>query len=145
MNRDRLDELFNHCADLGVDVEWRDLGGRHGEYHLYGDRIVLNRKMTRRQTIACLAHELGHRAFSDRCSTRRAEDRAWEYAAGFLITPDEYRAAEREVGSHPGELAAVLEVTPKVITSWRRWWSKRGWMLVDVSTHDLDRDPIEHP
>lgn len=127
MTRDRLDHVFQHCADLGIDVEWEDLGAtKHGEYQLQGDRIVLSLRLTRRQTIACLAHELGHREFGDRCSTPPVERRAWEYAAAFLITPSEYRAAETEVGHHLSALAAELEVTPKVIEAWRRWWEKRG-------------------
>lgn len=135
MKRDRLDLLFQHCADLGIDVEWADLGDtRHGEYHLDGDRIVLSLRLTRRQTIACLAHELGHRAFGDRCSTAAVERRAWEYAAAFLITPTEYERAEAHVGHHLAALAIELEVTPKVIDAWRRWWEKRGQHLADAPT-----------
>lgn len=124
--RDRLDHLYLHCADLGLEVEWADLGTRHGEYRLIGDRIVLNHALTRQQTIACLAHELGHRAFGDTCSSKAKERRAWEYAAALLITAGEYRAAERLVGHHEGALANELDVTPIVITAWRRWWATRG-------------------
>lgn len=130
MTRDRLDLLFQHCGDLGIDVEWEDLGDtRHGEYHADDDTIVLSLRLTRRQAISCLAHELGHREFGDRCSTPRAERRAWEYAAAFLVTPSEYRAAEEAVGHHLSALAAELEVTPKVIDAWRRWWERQGRLL----------------
>ena len=130
LTSDKLEHLLQHCADLGINVEWAELPDkRHGEYRLEGDRIILSLRLTRRQTIACLAHELGHQEFGDRCSTRRAEERAWEYAAAFLITPTEYQAAERLAGHHLSALAAELEVTPKVITAWRRWWSKRGRFL----------------
>lgn len=125
--KDRLDQLFRHCADLGIEVEWADLGPvRHGEYRALADRITLNLRLTRRQTISALAHELGHREFGDRCSTPAVERRAWEYAAAFLITPGEYARAERLVGHHEGALAAELEVTPKVIEAWRRWWHRCG-------------------
>jgi hypothetical protein len=125
--KDRLDQLFRHCADLGIEVEWADLGPvRHGEYRATIDVITLNLRLTRRQTIAALGHELGHRQFGDRCSTPAVERRAWEYAAAFLITPAEYARAERSVGHHEGALAAELEVTPKVIEAWKRWWAKRG-------------------
>lgn len=28
LSRDRLDELFRHCADLSLNVEWSDLGDK---------------------------------------------------------------------------------------------------------------------
>ncbi|HET9997320.1 MAG TPA: ImmA/IrrE family metallo-endopeptidase, partial [Nocardioides sp.] len=67
---DRLDQLFQHCADLGIDVEWRDLGEwRRGEYRRDDRLIVLNPRLTGRQVVACLAHELGHARFGHGCSS----------------------------------------------------------------------------
>ena len=61
--RDRLDELLRHCAELGIDVRWQDLGEtRRGEYHRLDNSIVLSPRLTGRQVVACLAHELGHAA-----------------------------------------------------------------------------------
>lgn len=126
MARDRLNLLYQHCADLGVDVDWADLGDhRRGEYHHHGDRIVLNLRLTARQATACLAHELGHQAFSDTCSSARNERRAWRYGAALVITPDEYRAAEAIVGHHLAALAIELEVTPKLVEAWRAWYGMR--------------------
>lgn len=128
--RDRLDVLFQHCADLGIEVEWADIGDRRrGEYSWRQDRIVLNLRLTAAQAASTLAHELGHQRFGDRCSSPRAERRAWEYGAAFLITPAEYRAAERLVGHHLSALAIELGVTPKLIEAWRRWWETRGRRL----------------
>lgn len=125
--RDRLDHLFRHCADLGIDVEWDDLGTyRRGDYRFEGDVIRLNLRLTRAQATATLAHECGHQAFGDKCSTPAAERRAWEYGAAMLITPDEYRAAEWLVGPHLAALAIELGVTPKLIEAWRRWYRRRG-------------------
>jgi hypothetical protein len=90
------------------------------------DRIVLNLRLSRRQTIACLAHELGHQRFGDRCSSPPAERRAWEYGAALVVTPHEYAAAEASVGLHAGALAIELEVTPLLVEAWRRWWETRG-------------------
>lgn len=130
MSRDRLDHLFQHCADYGIDVEWADLGPiRHGEYRRDRDLIRLNWHMTRAQAAACLAHELGHQRFGDTCSTPANERRAWEYGAAMLITAAEYQAAEDLVGCHTGALAAELGVTPKLIDAWRRWWERRGRVL----------------
>lgn len=88
--------------------------------------MVVSLRLDRRQTISTLAHELGHRHFGDRCSTPAIERRAWEYAAAFLVTPTQYRLAEARVGHHLAALAIELEVTPKVVEAWRRWWEKRG-------------------
>jgi len=125
--RDRLDELFQHCADLGIEVDWADLGSkRRGQYVWREDRIVLSIRLTRAQATAVLAHELGHQRFGDTCSTPPSERRAWEYGAALLITPHEYAEAERLVGHHLAALAIELGVTPKLIEAWRRWWHLRG-------------------
>lgn len=122
--------MYVHCADLGIDVEWADLGPyRRGEYEWRGNAIVLSPHLTERQATSTLAHELGHQKFGDRCSSPAGERRAWEYGAAMLISPEEYRAAEDLVGHHTSALAIELEVTPRLIEAWRRWWEKRGRML----------------
>jgi hypothetical protein len=134
MTRDRLDELFQHCADLGIDVQWHDLGERRrGEYRRHERTIVLNPRLTRRQVVACLAHELGHERFGHGCSTPANERRAWEYAAALVLTPAEYAAAEARVGDHPSGLAIELAVTPQLIEAWRRWWRKRATSSATVA------------
>jgi hypothetical protein len=130
LTRDRLDLVFQHCADLGINVEWTDLGSRRrGEYRWHDDTIVLSIRLTRAQATATLAHELGHQRFGDRCSSPRAERRAWEYGAAFLITPAQYAAAEDLAGHHTAALAIELGVTPKLVEAWRRWWETRGRQL----------------
>lgn len=127
MTFDRLDHLFQHCADLGLIVEWSDLGQyRRGHYRRDGDEITLNWHLTRAQATSTLAHELGHQRFGDRCSTPAGERRAWEYGAALLITPQQYAVAEAAVGHHMSALAVELAVTPKLIEAWRRWWRKQG-------------------
>jgi hypothetical protein len=124
---DRLDELFRHCADLGVEVCWRDLGSRrHGEYHRDTDTIVLNPRLDHRQAVACLAHELGHRHFGHACSTPADERRAWEFAAALLVSPADYAAAEARACADPAGIADELGVTVRVVEAWRRWWLRRG-------------------
>lgn len=122
--------VFQHCADLGIQVEWASLGdNRRGEYRRHGDRIVLNLRLTARQAVSTLAHELGHHRFGDRCSTGANERRAWEYAAALLITPEEYEEAEEVVGHQVSALALELGVTPRLIEAWRDWWLQRGRFL----------------
>lgn len=146
MTRDRLDHLYQHCADLGLSVEWGDLGQhRRGDYWRDGDRIRLSLRLTARQTVAVLAHEIGHHTFGDACSSPAAERRAWEYGAAMLITPAEYAAAEALVGHHKAALAIELEVTPKLIEAWRRWWSVRGRELALVDSHALGLELVGGP
>ncbi|WP_374457754.1 ImmA/IrrE family metallo-endopeptidase [Nocardioides sp.] len=121
-----MDLLFAHCSDLGVEVEWEDLGERDRGFYLDDRRvIVLNRRLTRAQATAALAHEVGHAVFGDRCSTPRHERRASEYGASLIITPRQYAAAEALVGHHLGALAAELGVTPHLIEAWQRWADRR--------------------
>jgi hypothetical protein len=142
LTRDRLHELFAHCADLGIEVKWCDLGShRRGHYRDSAKSITLSHRLTRAQATACLAHECGHQKFGDTCSTPAAERRAWEYAAAFMITPEEYRTAEALVGHHPAALALELGVTPKMIEAWRRWWKTRGQFL--PSECETGGDPLE--
>lgn len=137
LTRDRLDQLHQHCADLGLMVEWDDLGEyRRGEYRRFGERVILNLRLTKAQATATLAHELGHHRFADLCSSPKAERRAWQYGAAMLITPEEYRRAEALVGHQLSALALELEVTPRLISSWREWWQNRG-RLVFEGLHDL--------
>lgn len=122
----RLDLLHAHCADLGIEVAYDHLLPHYrGVYLDDTRRIVLAHGLTRVQATSTLAHEVGHAVFGDRCSTRKNELRAWEYGAALIITPGEYRAAERLVGCHPAAIAQHLEVTPKLIEAWRRWFQKR--------------------
>ena len=132
---DRLDLLYQHAADLGLDVCWSDMGEyRRGQY---ADGVVwLNPRMTRRQATSTLAHEIGHAVFGDGCSTPALERRAWEYGAALIISPGEYARAERCVGHHLSALAIELDVTPKLIEAWRRWYEKRFPVEVRLSLAD---------
>ncbi len=124
---DRLDQLLRHCADLGIEVVWRDLGEtRRGEYHHERRTIVLSSRLTATQQVSCLAHELGHARFGHGSSSPANEQRAWDYAAALVISPDEYALAEERVGHHPCALALELAVTPALIEAWQHWWRRVG-------------------
>lgn len=122
----KLDLLLAHCGDLGVEVEWRDLGPRRrGQYEDDLRLITLNTRLNRAQATAVCAHECGHAVFRDRCSNPANERRAWEYGASLIISPAEYAEAEQMAGPHAGALAESLGVTPKLIEAWRRWFKRR--------------------
>lgn len=122
---DRMDLLFRHASDLGLTVEWAPLGDtRRGEYHHDRRLIILNRALTRAQAVACLAHEVGHAIHGDRGHHPAAERRADEMGASLIITPEAYRQAEAVAGAHPGAIALVLGVTPRLVLAWQRWWSR---------------------
>lgn len=123
----RLDLLYAHCADLGLEVEWCDLGEyRRGDYCAATETIRLNLRLTAREATSTLAHELAHHLFGDECSTPAVERRAWERGAAIIITPPEYARAEQLVGCHPNALATELEVTQELIRAWRRWYKRAG-------------------
>lgn len=126
---DRFDELAQHAGDLGVNIEWTfELPPTiHAYYEHDGQLIVINYRCTEAQVIAALAHEVGHAAFGDTCSTDMIERRADEYGASLVLTPTEYADAERQVGPHAGALARELGVTRDLVLAWRRWWVRVGW------------------
>jgi hypothetical protein len=124
---DRLERLLTLCADQGIEVRWQDLGDtRRGEFRSRDNTIVISPRLTARQAVACLAHELGHAHYRHECSSPTNERRAWEFAAALVITPAEYAAAEARVGHDVAALAIELAVTPRLIEAWRRWWVARG-------------------
>ena len=125
----KFHRLLQHCADLGIMVEYAGLGRRHGEYRHDESLIRLNNRNTGAQDLAALAHEFGH-ALCCEHGENANHDRADEIGAAVVIEDDEYAAAERLVGCHPGALAAHLDVTPRLVLAWRRWYErKRGPVL----------------
>lgn len=115
-----LELLYAHAADLGLTVDWADLGHfRRGEYRDDERRILLNERLTHAQAVSTLAHELGHAYYGDRTSTPALERRAWAYAARLMITPLAYARAESIVGEHPNALAAELGVSQRLVKAWR--------------------------
>lgn len=135
MKRDRFDLISQHCADLGIPVDWEDLGSkRRGKCQALTGRITLNPRLTLAQAASTLAHEVGHWTFGDTRSTLAAESRAWEYGASLVLEPQEYAVAEACVGHHTSALAIELGVTPKLIESWRRWWRRQGHQRYEMPT-----------
>lgn len=120
----KFDLLLQHAADLGIDVQYGNLGPRrHGEYRHSESLIILNQVCTAAQMLSALAHEVGHAVACDHGSTANHR-RADEYGAALIITPAEYAEAETIVGEHPGALAEYLGVTRRLVLAWRRWYKR---------------------
>lgn len=137
---------MRHCSDVGVAVEWEDLGRKvRGHCRALENKVVLNSRLTFVQAACTGIHEFAHWSFGDLRSTPAVERRAWEYGASLLVEAEEYARAERLVGSDVRAIALELDVTTKLVEAWRRWWLRQGQVRVDVSTLELDWEPIEHP
>lgn len=120
----KFDLLLHHCADLGINVDYEDLGpGRFGEYRDWESRIILNPRNRADQMLSTLGHEITHAVWRENGKTARCA-RADEGSAALIISPAEYAAAEREVGSHAGALADHLGVTRRIVIAWRRWYAR---------------------
>lgn len=120
----KFDLLLRHCADLGIEVEYVDLGStRFGEYHDARRVILLNQRNRADQMLSTLGHEITHAVWRENGKTARCA-RADEGSAALIITPEEYAAAEQEVGSHAGALAQELGVTRRIVLAWRRWYTR---------------------
>lgn len=120
----KFDLLLRHCADLGIEVEYADLGPHlFGEYRDWESLIVLNRRNRADQMLSTLGHELTHAVWRENGKTARCA-RADEGSAALIITPAEYAAAEAEVGCHAGALADHLGVTRRIVLAWRRWYAR---------------------
>lgn len=117
----KLEWLLAQAANQELTITRAQLPpGWRGCYDHANQTITLAPGLTRAQATSTLAHELGHAHYSDDATTPGREARAWQYAARLLITSDEYEAAERAVGCHPGALAVELGVTVPVIIAWRQ-------------------------
>lgn len=120
----KFDLLLRHAADLGVDVDYADLGPtRFGEYRDWESRIILNVNNRADQMLSTLGHEITHAVWRENGKTARCA-RADEGSAALIISPAEYAEAEREVGEHAGALADYLGVTRRIILAWRRWYAR---------------------
>lgn len=140
----RLTLLFAHAADLGLAVEWADLGSRRGEYRDESKRIILNNRLTRAQATATLAHELGHAHYGDQCSSAAVERRAWRYGARLAIALDDYRDAEAAVGPAGAAIADELGVTAQLVEAWREAFAEESQRRAPIPAPRCVASESEH-
>lgn len=115
-------DVIDHAASLGLGVKFEELGRRTAEIRANRVILVNKRRVPSIQRMA-IAHECGH-WFHGHDWTRdhdrpRDERQADVYAARLLISPAEYRDAERVAGPHVGALARELNVTVLLVNLWR--------------------------
>lgn len=119
-----LDQLADALGVAVVETPYLD-DGLNGQY-LHHRRLILLRQgldpWTRKST---LAHELGHAWHGDDIhGDPRLERRADQFAAQILITPAEYRLAEKLHDGHASGIAYELGVTPHLVEVWQNMYER---------------------
>lgn len=119
-----LDEIAQH---LGVRIlETKDLPkGIDGMYIHHSRLILIRHGLDRWNYNSVLAHELGHAWHGDDIhGDPRLERRADQFAAQILITPAEYRLAEKLHDGHASGIAYELGVTPHLVEVWQNMYER---------------------
>lgn len=116
---DRLHALLD---EQGVElVETGRLDARYNACFHAGSRTIVVRGGLDPVTRACaIAHELGHAAHGDSCSSPRAERLADEWAAQRLVDGDRIEEIAADCSGAPSAIAAELGVTPHLLAVWMR-------------------------
>lgn len=126
-----LSQMLSVASDLEVQVAWAPLP-EAGRWIPECRLILIDNRLTARNEVCTLAHELGHAHHNHQPATkvqsaRRLEEEADEYAASLLIRTDDYARAEALVGTHPGALAEVLDVNAQIAAAAQRRMGKMEW------------------
>lgn len=117
--------LRRHAQLADISIDYASLRpGRDGEYEHASRSIRLRPGMHARLHRSVLAHELGHAAHGHTPARStivhaKQERLAEEWAALRLITPDDYRRAERVCEGHPGAMALDLGVMRSIVDTYR--------------------------
>ena len=126
MHRGRQYSPHGHAELLGLKVVYgKPRLGRKGAWQPDEQVIVIRADLSWRQERCTLAHEIQHALAGDlpsRFGPRESpqESRADRRAASLLIDANEYAAAERLLGPHPGAIADELDVTLHILRVWMR-------------------------
>ncbi len=116
---DRFSGLEQLAAALGVSVVCAVLPPRlRGFYDDRERRIALDARLTWRELLSVLAHELGHAHHGHTASDDESERQADEWAAAFLIDPILWEMYT-SVSEAPAFLEDVFCVEPHILTAYR--------------------------
>lgn len=111
------------AQELGVQIVERQ--GRHrAGYHDGCREIRVNPGLPQRVHRSFLAHEIAHALFRDTPSphahvSAKQERRAWEWAATYLIDPEDFAETESVREGHLPSMAYDLGVTVEVVSAFR--------------------------
>lgn len=129
-------QLIDEASRLGVTWEFTDSLDPHhpGKYADEIRHIWILDGMTYTKTICAFAHELGHAALGHSHSIfahieARQERAADEWAAHFLIDPDEYRIAEAKYGTRMDWIAQELGVLQRIAEAYAGSLDRLGDMI----------------
>lgn len=110
-----MQRVFEEAKRVGARLAFAALPPPvRGAYLADQDLTLISDALDEVQAAETGAHELGHRHYGDRCSSRDAEDRAWVYASKVLISIEMYRPAEME-DPHPLAIAHSLNTTRRIV------------------------------
>lgn len=128
-----MQALYDYATARGVQIEYCDLRHltRAGDCHPPTKHIRIQTGLLYSKERSVLAHELAHEFYGDEPDMfgtlpKRAEDRADEWAAHFLIAPDEYRIAEEKYGTHTEWIAQELSVLTRLVVAYERTLNRIG-------------------
>lgn len=128
-----MQALYDHATARGVQIEYGDLRhlGRAGDCHAPSKRIRVQTGLLYRKERSVLAHELAHEFYGDEPDmfgnmSERAENRADEWAAHFLIDLGEYRLAEEKFGARTDWIAQELDVLERLVVAYERTLHRIG-------------------
>ena len=122
-----MHRLVEEAERLDVTFEFvRSLSPHHpGNYSHARRHIQILDGMTQTKTVCAFAHELGHAVYGHEPTlfehiNQKAERAADEWAAHFLISPEDYRAAEARYGLHLDWIAQELGVLERLVVAFER-------------------------
>lgn len=125
-----LAHLIGLADELGLTIVEKR-GNTRGGYHDGLRQIRLNPGQSYRVNRSFLAHEIAHALFRDTPThfgpvAAKQERRAWEWAATYLITPEDYSQAEQLRDGHAPAMAHDLGVTVELIATYRETLQRIG-------------------
>lgn len=123
-----IDDLHNLAASIGTTVSEHEVGPKG--FYVHQSRTISIRRGVTGPALRCtLAHELAHAMAGDEptgieWADARMERAADVTAARWLISAEDYAAAESLYGAHPGAIARELGVTLHVLETWQSLYER---------------------
>lgn len=116
------DRLHDLALEAGIElIETRELDARfNAVFHSPSRRVFVRSGLDPATRVCAIAHELGHAANNDTCSSSRAERLADEWAAMKLIDGDTVADLAHVFHGASTAIAAELGITPHLLGIWHQ-------------------------